>query len=47
MNEYLFFRKNENIFIIDLYKFEINNSMKYEIDYYFIIQKQDDMIKKR
>ena len=47
MNEYLLFRKNENFSIIDLYKFEVNNSMKYKIDYYFIIQKQNDMIKRK
>ena len=37
INKYLLFHKNENIFIIDLYKFEINNSMRYKIDYYFVI----------
>ena len=37
MNEYLLFRKNENFFIINLYEFELNNLIKHEIDYYFVI----------
>ena len=47
MSEHLLFRKDGDLFVVDLHEFEVDNPMRHEADYYFAMQKQDGMTKER